>query len=167
METRKSDVRWLKKKKKKKEYPGKDTCATAGGGIRKSYLSMRLMLFNWSWAAWKLGNYNLWNASMAPSMVHSSIPIFLGKVYLRRDKEEMYWAPKCGIWIQTSLAVKLLRHLKYHERGNVWVPRGMGEAVGKQIPSCGSAFHWLTQPLKNEICSLDKIWSNIPARSIL
>lgn len=169
MEIWKSDVRWFKKKKKekkniqrrdkkKKEYPAKGTCATAGGGIRKDYLSMRLMLFNQSWTAWKVGNYNLWHALIAPSVVYSSLPIFSGKVYLRRDNKEMYWAPQCGIWIPTSLAVKLLCHLKYQEWGSVRITRGTGEVVGNRfhpavlLPS-------LTRPLKNEICSLDKIRS--------
>ena len=93
------------------------------------------MLFNWGWAAWKLGNQNLWNALIAASMVFSSPPVFLSKVYSgRRNNRGMYQAYTFRTWLSLQLA----GHPKYQKRRggmSLRAARGLGKGAGKQFPS--------------------------------
>lgn len=107
--------------------------------MRRGSLS-RLMLFNRGWATWKVGNQNLWNASIAPSTVYSSPPIFLGKVYSgRRKNGVMYWASKQGMRAQNPTQfIKLPGHGKYQLRKgemSLGAGRDVGKGAAKQTPS--------------------------------
>lgn len=94
-------------------------------------------------------------------MVDSLLQIFLHKIYSgRRKKGHASSEPVSRLSnVQATFSTK--------NGGNVPASHGRRWGEGKTDSFLPFCFHWLIQPLKNEICSLDKIWWNIPARSIL
>lgn len=97
----------------------------------------------------------------------SSHPDILREGLFRKERCTKHLGTACEF--RTGLPLRLAGHLlsTRNRQMSLWVTSGSGEGEEKQIPFHDSALHWLTQPLKNEICSLDKIESNIPACSIL